>query len=222
MTKKMLSRSALLVAMLLVVCSCMDPFRKNAAVIIQTYIDAVQNKDFRTLYDLSVDKRDESVSMTEEERKEHFDSFTGSLEEKYLHYETGRDRGWLDFEADGVVLVKATVLGKGAFYRVENFIKLPGSVAYVDTIIKLGYPYINYSTLPLGTVAYLLGYPIGKIERLIIQSAGRVTLKVVKEFTIRWWLESRKASNVSPSGWYLKGVEVLPNTVAYETVTWTF
>lgn len=202
--------------------SCSLPFYHEGENLIQRYIGAVQKKDYKTLYELRADILDETEHLTEEEKLAHFDYFKKQMGKKYESYEAGRENGELDFDPDGVVLIKAFVLGKGTFYQPVDWIRVSETTAFIDTVLEFGYAHIDYSFFPEGTLIYLMGYPIGRVETLVIQRSGKVVKKVMKEAKLRWWFERKKRSNDVLSSWHIKSVEILPDSVTYETVTWVF
>ncbi len=211
-----------LVLTIIFLVSCTPPFHAEGEKLIQMYINSVQKRDFKTLYTLKANIQDEVKNLTEEEKADHFKDFQWQMERKYKAYKKGREIGKLNFDADGVVLIKGFVLGKGTFYQPVNWIQVSDINAFIDTTIEFGYGHINYSTFPDGTIIYLMGYPIGQVEKLYIQRSGKVAKKVMKEATVRWWFEKKKISDDSASSWYIKSIEALSDSVKYETVTWIF
>jgi hypothetical protein len=202
--------------------SCSPPLQSEGERLVHTYINAVQRKDYKTLYELRADLVDEVSPLSENKKENHFEFFKRNMEKKYENYEKGRERGELIFSQEGIVLIKAFVLGKGTFYQPIHWVQVSETKGFIDTLLEFGYAYINYDTFPEGTVIYLMGYPLGRIDKLTIQRSGKVVKKVLKEGRVRWWFEKKKPSHLSPSGWHIKSIEVLEDSMKYETVTWIF
>ncbi len=202
--------------------SCSPPLQYEGEKLIHAYINAVQKQDYKTLYALRADLFEEATHLADNEKKSHFENFRRNMGKKYKEYEEGREQGELVFDHDGIILVKAFVLGKGTFYQPVHWMRVSETTAFMDTLLEFGYAHINYSTFPNGTVIYLMGYPLGRVDSLCIQKSGKVAKRVLKEAKVRWWFEKKKASHLSPSGWYIKSIEVLEDSIKYETVTWIF
>lgn len=202
--------------------SCSPPLQHEGEKLIHTYINAVQKKDYKILYELRANLADEIKDLPENKKEDHFEFFKRNMEEKYKDYERGREQGELIFSQEGIVLIKACVLGKGTYYQAMQSVQISETTGFMDTLLEFGYGHINYDTFPAGTVIYLMGYPLGHVDRLTIQRSGKVVKKVLKEAKVRWWFKKSDPSHFSPSGWRIESVEVLKDSMKYETVTWIF
>jgi len=150
-------------------------------------------------------------------------AFASWLASRYVEYEAGRDAGRVDFGDDGIPLVRAFALGKGAFWQVDEARRPDPDTIVAETVIRFGYPAIDISGLVPGTVFYVCGTPLGRIHAVTIpDSGGRVDLEVLASVRVRWTLVHEGEGRGCPERWAFASVEPLPDTVETTRVTWVF
>ncbi len=149
---------------------------------VEAYIHAVQERNADRLMDLSAGMWRALSQAPPDERETLRQAYRVLLDGRHAAYLQGRDAGRLEFEPDGIVLIRALNLGRGTYYEpVEVEFPEPGR-ARVVLEVRLAYRSIDVSTLPAGTVIYLLGMPLGAVYHPEIgarEPAARELLEMV-------------------------------------------
>ncbi len=191
-----------------------SPGKPTAAQVLQDYVAAVQDEDLRALRCLLA-----GASPGEEDTPELRADFEAWAAERYRTYETGRDRGGVAFDEEGMLLVKTFGLGIGTYYTVQAT-RHDGDQLLADTAITFGYREVDYSALSPGTTFYLAGWPAGRIEAIQVPSSpDSAQAEVLERIFVRWTFVRERADALCPQRWSALSAALVPDT---ESVTdWT-
>jgi len=189
--------------------------------VLDRYFAAVQSEDYGSLYCLMAGA-DEALELgeTPEERRTAFEAWARAY---YDSYELGRDEGWVDFDEQGLALVKMLTLGRGAFVTHGRTERLGESGARVESRVRPAYAHIDLSRLPLGTTFYLCGNPLGRMHALQVPYDSReLSADVLESITLSWSLIRREPSAQCAGGWAVAGVAAVVDSLQVTEVTWKF
>ena len=182
------------------------------------YIRAVQERETDALFDLTCDSTAKLKENPEDEFMLRYE-FERTFDYIYGRYLRQREKGFIEFDADGLALIKASALGRGVFYERVGFKRLKGGRAVLVMKLIFAYEKINYEDLPAGTAVYFMGYPVGTIHKLTVgerEFGPRLQLDTLQA---RWWFERRDPSD-GESRWCVEKVESLPDPAIYHEALW--
>jgi len=180
--------------------------------VIEQFVTAVQEQDLEALRCLL-------AGAARSDR----DEFRAWARARYQDYLDGRDRGVVDLEGDGVVLVKAFALGRGTFYSITRTRYRGGGELRVWTGVRFGYGQANYGVFSPGTTFYLAGDPVGTIVAVRVPyEPGEITREVLDTVDVEWTLANVAEDGGCPGGWVVESVRPVPGTATTAVVTWPF
>jgi hypothetical protein len=189
--------------------------------VLDRYFDAVQSEDFGRLYCLMAGAAEApELGQTPEERRTTFEGWARAY---YDSYEFGRDEGWVDFDEQGLALVKMLSLGRGAFVTHGRLERLGESGARLESRVRPAYAHIDLSPYPSGTTFYLCGDPLGRMHALQIPYDSReLSADVLETITLSWSLIRREPSEQCAGGWAVAGVAAVADSLETTEVMWKF
>lgn len=198
-----------------------DSGRTTAERVISDFAESVQSENLDALSCLLAGAvRPGEDPERAAERRRTFDEWARG---RYAAYLSGRDHGGVDLEEDGIVLVKAFALGKGTYYEIEGTDRPAPQRWIVDTEVRFAYGEIEIAGLPPGTVFYLCGLPLGRIESVKIPNGpAEVRTEVLETVVVRWTLVREPAAPPCPARWSVASVVPLARTATTRDITWEF
>jgi len=189
--------------------------------VLDRYFDAVQSEDYGSLYCLMAGVSEApELGQTPEERRTAFEGWAKAY---YESYELGRDEGWVDFDEQGLALVKMLSLGRGAYVTHGRLNRQGDSGAHLESQVRPAYAHIDLSHFPSGTTFYLCGEPLGRMHALLVPYDSReLSADVLESITLRWSLIRREPTEQCAGGWAVAGVAAVDDSLQTTEVTWKF
>ncbi len=187
---------------------------------IRGLITAVQAQDLDRLYCLLAGAAPVTGEDADPGRRADFDAWALSRYEAYLD---GRDRGGVELDDSGIVLVKAFALGKGAFHEIERVGRDAEGGLSVRSQVRFGYARANYSAFSPGTTFYVAGEPVGAIHAVVVPYvSGETSAEVLETLALSWDLRRAAAGPDCPARWTIRAVRPVPDSQTTSMVTWRF
>ena len=212
------ARAAIGIVASLAAAGC-GPGQGVAADAITDYLEAVQAQDVRRLYCL-VSGAAESGAADESTGRERFREWAAV---RYAEYDEGRERGRVELDDQGIVLIKLFALGKGTFFRHGPERSLEGGILVVETDVRFGYEHIDLSGFSPGTTFYLSGAPVGRVQSVRVpESSGEIARDLLESVRVRWTLVLGEPAGSCPAGWTVASVEPVEGSEKTVEVTWIF
>lgn len=151
-----------------------------------SYLRAVQERDTVTLLDLAAAYVLEQRDTPEPDQEALQRRYEAMVDARYEGWMADRDEGRLQLDPDGIALIRALKLGRGAYYETVASGRTSPERAFLVHEVRLAYRSIDLSGLPAGTTIYLLGAPLGTVHHPVIgkhEPAGR---RLLDRLWIRW------------------------------------
>lgn len=188
---------------------------------IDLYIRAVQDRDHPAAYRLSAPGLRDSIARAGEAPDSAFEGYGRTMAALHERFERDRESGQLAFTPDGIALIRALGLGRGAFYRPEfEATRTRGGHGVVIVEVILPYDLLDRPDLARpGTVFWRLGPPFGRIYPILHGMPYVGQREELHRLRIRADLEACPGgSEGSPTGWCLLALQALPETAEFQTV----
>jgi hypothetical protein len=185
------------------------------------YIQAVQDRDAEICYRLMAPGLRGSIAAAVGADGDELDRFRTGFEALHLRFETDRESGQLVFTPDGIALIRALAMGKGAFYRPDQSLsRTRGGHATLIVSIVLPYNLIDRPDLARpGTVFWRLGRPFGRIYPVLHALPYVGDREELLRIRLRADLEVCEDDVAgSPTGWCLLSLQAMPETAEFQTV----
>lgn len=203
------------VAVLLAACAC-GPGRRTAGDAIFPYIDAVQTSNYETLRCLYVGAQIPGGASAPDAE------FNAWVDKRLAAFETGKARGQVDLESDGIVLIKALGLGTGTLLGISSVASKAGKLE-VLTPATFNYDEIDAPRLPNNATFLVAVLPLGTVTTVRVkEGSGRLSLEALKSLTLRWTLERIEPKGNCRSKWGVSSVAVVPSSAKTVRVEWKF
>ena len=179
------------------------------------WFEALHESDFEALA-----RVDASAPLDRE--GEFFRAWSRAVERSFEEYERARERGTFECDAQGYGIVRAALLGRGAFWeQVERRATREGILLRLR--INFGYGDINFRTLSPGTTIYLLGHPLGTVHRIVLGRGERREMDVLEHLEVEVLLVDDPEIRVEGDARYkVSRLTWLPETAEHRTVLWEF
>lgn len=188
---------------------------------IDMYILAIQGREFPDCFRLMAPELRDAVAELRGEQYTTFEGFSRSMELLYETFELDRKKGRLHFSPDGVALIRALGLGKGAFYQVDvSRSRWRGTQAALLVQVVLPYNLMDRPDLARpGKVYWRLRRPFGEVYPLLFGLPYSGNREELHSIQIRFDLTvCRDVPDPSPSGWCVLSVTPLPETAEYHVL----
>ncbi len=135
------------------------------------------------------------------------------ISERLGEYKVARDSGTVTFSPDGVEVIKLGVLGWGAYFRVSDVVN-EGDTLRFRTIVKPGYPSINFSAYPERARLFILGEPLGTVVTLRPGQVPGPERTILESVDLEWIWTKLPAG--SPVEWCLQSVLPVPGSATFK------
>jgi hypothetical protein len=152
---------------------------------VEDYIHAVAERDARRLTELSAGITRALAAAPGEEQALQA-AFSALLDARHAAYLQGRDAGHLELDPDGIVLIRALNLGRGTYYEPVEISFQGADQARLVMEVRLAYRSINVSSLPSGTVIYLLGAPLGTVYHPELGAREPAARRLLETLWLGW------------------------------------
>ncbi len=218
--RRSLRLAAAVAALALAVSAC-GPREPSASDSLGAFFAAVQDRDLDGLYCMMAGAAEaEELGATDAERRAAFESWAAA---RYADYEEGRDRGRVELDEQGLVLVKLFSLGRGTFVKYGAVRPQGDDAALVESRVQFGYAHIDLSPFSPGTTFYVCGTPVGRVYPIRVPVGSReITVEVLDGVTIEWSLLRTPPSETCPGGWKIAAARPVPGSEVATEVTWIF
>jgi hypothetical protein len=210
-----LPKLAVLLSLLLVAGAC-GPGRRTAGEAIFPYIDAVQASNFEILRCLYAGKGFEGGASARET------DFNAWVDKRLAAFETGKARGQVGLESDGIAMIKTFGLGTGTLLGISS-VKGKGDELEVLTPATFNYDQIDAPSLPNKAAFLVAVLPLGTVTTVRVEEgAGRMSLDALKSLTLRWTLKRIERKGACHSEWGIASVAADPGSAKTVRVEWKF
>lgn len=204
-----------LLCLVLIPCGC-GPGRRTAGEAIFPYIDAVQTSNYEMLRCLYAGPQNSGGSPAADA------DFNAWVDKRLAAFESGKARGQIDLEGDGITMIKAFGLGTGTLLGIAS-VEGKGGQIEVRTPATFNYDQIDAPSLPPNATFLVSVLPVGTVTSVRVQEgAGRMTLDVLKSLTFRWTLRRIPRKGKCHSDWGIASVAVVPDSARTVRVEWKF
>lgn len=192
---------------------------ENQEQTIDGFIQSVQDGDAAACYRLMAPELRTTIAAAVGEDGDEVDRFRSGFEALNRKFEADRESGHLVFTPDGIALVRALALGRGAFYRPDRSLsRTTGGHAAIIVPIVLPYKLIDRPDLARpGTVFWRLGRPFGRIYPVLFGLPYVGDREELIRIRLRIDLVECEGDG-SPTGWCVLAMQALPETAEYQTV----
>jgi hypothetical protein len=186
---------------------------------IASYVEAVQERDLDRLYCLvagaaEAGREDEAAARAQ---------FAVWALERFADYDEGRDRGRVELDDQGIVLVKLFALGKGTYFGYGPTLSPEPGILVVDMDLRFGYGHVDLSGFSPGTTFYLAGAPVGQVRTMRVpEESGEVVLELLESVRVRWTLVRGDPVGGCPGGWTVSSAVPVEGSEKTAEITWIF
>jgi len=186
---------------------------------IASYLEAVQDRDLDRLYCLVAGAAEAGTEDEAAARRQ----FAEWALDRYADYDEGRDRGRVELDDQGIVLVKLFALGKGTYFSYGPALSPDAGVLVVETDLRFGYGHVDLSGFSPGTTFYLSGAPVGQVRTVRVpEGSGEVVLDLLESVRVRWTLVRGDPVGGCPGGWIVASAEPVEGSEKTVEITWIF
>jgi hypothetical protein len=207
---------ALLVALAAALTAACDsgPADRDLRATAQAWFDAVHGEKCEALAEVD-------ASAPPEREGPAFEGWCRGVKLALERHETDRDQGELIPDPRGYRLVRATQLGRGAFW--EQIGRVDGEEGPTLIIrITFGYGEINYLTLEAGTTVYLLGAPVGTIHAIELGRGETHEIDVLEALDMRVHFQRVPNTAEGEPTHRVRRLEWIPESAEAKSVAWVF
>ena len=151
-----------------------------------------------------------------------FVAWSRAVERTFEEYERERDTGTFEPDPQGYRIVRAALLGRGAFW--EQVSRSETDEGILLTLrINFGYGDINFRRLSPGTTIYLLGYPLGSVHRIVLGRGERREMEVLEHVEVEVLFVEDPDTRVEGDARYkVARLTWIPESAEHRTVLWEF
>ena len=194
---------------------------------LDAYIAAIQERDVEAGFRLMSPELRASIAQalgTEDDGGSGDNPFGVTLEELHRQFERQRQEGEITFSAEGIALIRALGLGRGAFYNADHALSV-SNAERARMIVRVVLPY-NLIDRPdqarRGDVFWRLGRPFGHIYPILHGMPYMGEQEELLCMRVRVDLVACAAAEPpSPTGWCVHALAPLAETAEYQTVRYT-
>lgn len=194
---------------------------ENQQETLDQFILAVQDRNAGSCYRLMASELRESIAAVAGEAGPEVERFGNALDALHAKFDKEREAGELIFTPDGIALIRALALGKGAYYRPDHSrSRTRGGHATMIVQVVMPYNLIDRPDLARpGTVFWRLGRPFGRIYPILFGLPYVGEREELARIRIRADLiDCGDQGNGSPTGWCLLSLQPMPETAEFQTV----
>ena len=151
-----------------------------------------------------------------------FTAWSRAVGQTFEEYERDRERGVFGPDPQGYRIVRAALLGRGAFW--EQVSRRESAEGVVLTLrINFGYGDINFRTLSSGTTIYLLGHPLGSVHRIVLGRGERREMDVLEHLEVEVLFVDDPDTRVEGDAQHkVSRLTWIPGSAEHRTVLWEF
>jgi hypothetical protein len=201
---------------LLSVAGACGPGRRTSGEAIFPYIDAVQASNYEIIRCLYAGKEFPGGPAASET------DFNSWVDKRLAGFETGKARGQVGLESDGIAMIKAFGLGTGTLLGISS-VKAKGDDLEVLTPATFNYDEIDAPSLPNKAAFLVAVLPLGTVTTVRVEEgAGRMSLDVLKSLTLRWTLKRIERKGSCHSEWGIASVAADGASAKTVRVEWKF
>ncbi|UCF66636.1 MAG: hypothetical protein JSV80_12700, partial [Acidobacteriota bacterium] len=209
-----ISRLALTVCTVVALSGCSETSIRELERVASGWFDAVQQRDYERLA-----RFDDSAPL--EREGPVFDAWSAQLDALLDRYEAERDAGAFEPDPHGYLVVRATMLGAGAFWE---SVSREGDGNQPELVIRLnlGYGEINYGTLPPFTTVYLLGDPLGTVHAIVLGEGRTHEIDILEQLMLRIGYARPEALAAGDEPIKVARLAWIDSSAVHRHVRWTF
>lgn len=151
-----------------------------------------------------------------------FAAWSEAVERTFEEYERERDEGFFEPDPQGYRIVRAALLGRGAFWEQVSRSETDEGIL-LRLRINFGYGDINFRTLSPGTTIYLLGHPLGSVHRIVLGRGERREMDVLEHLEVEVLFVDDPDTRVEGDARHkVARLAWIPESAEHRVVLWEF